>query len=85
MSRVQPIFPQLVDPTGVNCSNQPRDIGITTDESRLYAAKQTDGQPQVQFGGTSNPYVDYQFIDLLHTMQAPRSNAYDETCFLVMG
>jgi tryptophan 2,3-dioxygenase len=85
MARVQPHFPKLVDPKGVNCSNQARDIGITTDESRLYAAKQTEGQPQVQFGGTSNPYVDYQFIDLLHTMQAPRSEAYDETCFLVMG
>lgn len=85
MARVQPIFPQLVDPQGVNCSNQVRDIGITTDETRALEAKVTEGQRQVQFGGNSNPYVDYQFIDLLHTLQAPRSKAYDETCFLVMG
>jgi tryptophan 2,3-dioxygenase len=85
MARVQPVFPKLVDPSGVNCSNIPRDIGITTDETRAYAVKTTEGQPEVQFGGTSNPYVDYQFIDLLHTLQAPRSNGYDETCFYLMG
>ncbi len=85
MSRVQPVFPQLVDPQGVNCSNVPRDIGQTTNETRAYTATSNDGQPQVQFGGTSNPYVDYQFIDLLHTLQAPRSQAYDETCFYLMG
>lgn len=85
MARVQPLFPHLVDPKGVNCSNQARDIGITTDQTRAYAVKETEGQPQVQFQGTSNPYVDYQFIDLLHTLQQPRSSAYDETCFLVMG
>ena len=85
MARVQPVFPRLVDPSGVNCSNKPRDIGITTDETRAYTVKTTEGQPEVQFGGTSNPYVDYQFIDLLHTMQAPRSQGYDETCFYLMG
>ncbi len=85
MARVQPVFPQLVDPKGVNCSNLPRDIGITTDATRAYTVQKTDGQPEVQFSGNSNPYVDYQFIDLLHTMQAPRSQGYDETCFIVMG
>jgi tryptophan 2,3-dioxygenase len=85
MARVHPVFPQLVDPRGVNCSNQPRDIGITTDETRAYTVKTTEGQPEVQFGGNSNPYVDYQFIDLLHTLQAPRSEGYDETCFYLMG
>jgi tryptophan 2,3-dioxygenase len=85
MSRVQPQFPHLVAPQGVNCSNTPRDIGVTTDTTRLQTAYATDGTPKVDFSGTSNPYVDYQFIDLLHTLQAPRSSAYDETCFLVMG
>ena len=85
MARVQPIFPHLVDPKGVNCSNVPRDIGMTTDSTRLQTVHTTDGSPKVDFGGASNPYVDYQFIDLLHTLQAPRSTAYDETCFLVMG
>ncbi len=85
MARVQPLFPKLVDPSGVNCSNQARDIGVTTDETRAYASQQTDGKPQVAFGGNSNPYIDYQFIDLLHTMQQPRSSAYDEMSFIVMG
>ena len=85
MSRVTPHFPKLVEPSGVNCSNVARDIGITTDQTRAYEAKETLGLPQVEFGGTSNPYIDYQFIDLLHTLQQPRSTAYDETCFLLMG
>jgi tryptophan 2,3-dioxygenase len=85
MARVQPLFPKLVDPSGVNCSNQARDIGVTTDETRAYATQQTDGKPQVEFRGNSNPYIDYQFIDLLHTMQQPRSSAYDEMSFIVMG
>ncbi len=85
MARVKPVFPRLVDPAGVNCSNVPREIGVTTDASREHVVEATQGHPQVQFQGTSNPYVDYQFIDLLQTMQAPRSDGYDETCFIVMG
>lgn len=85
MSRIAPVFPRLVDPTGVDCSNRPRPMGTTTDQSRLHTAYVTRGQPEVEFEGTSNPYVDYQFIDLLHTLQIPRSNGYDETCFIVMG
>jgi tryptophan 2,3-dioxygenase len=85
MARVKPVFPKLVTPSGVNCSNVPRSIGSTTDETRLQTAQTTDGQPQTQFTGTSNPYVDYQFIDLLQTLQVPRSDGYDETCFIIMG
>lgn len=85
MSRVVPVFPRLVDPRGVDCSNSPRKMGTTTDETRQATAYATHGQPQVAFEGTSNPYVDYQFIDLLHTLQAPRTAAYDETCFILMG
>ncbi len=85
MSRVKAVHPQLVDPTGVNCSNQPRPMGITTDASRVAAAHSNAGLPQVEFAGTSNHYVDYQYIDLLHTLQVPRSEGYDENCFIVMG
>lgn len=85
MSRVAPVFPRLVDPEGVDCSNRPRPMGTTTDQSRQATAYGTQGQPQVEFAGTSNPYVDYQFIDLLHTLQIPRSTGYDETCFILMG
>jgi tryptophan 2,3-dioxygenase len=85
VSRVAPVFPRLVDPAGVDCSNAPRAMGQTTDQTRADAAYATQGQPQVEFAGTSNPYVDYQFIDLLHTLQIPRSKGYDETCFILMG
>jgi tryptophan 2,3-dioxygenase len=85
MSRVQPVFPHLVDPNGVNCSNEKRPMSVSTDETRAYTAQGTAGQPLVDFNGTSNDYVAYQFIDLLHTLQIPRSNGYDESCFLVMG
>jgi tryptophan 2,3-dioxygenase len=85
VSRVVPMFPRLVDPAGVDCSNAPRAMGRTTDQSRVEAASATGGEPQVEFEGTSNPYIDYQFIDLLHTLQIPRSSGYDETCFILMG
>jgi tryptophan 2,3-dioxygenase len=85
MSRVKPIFPNLVDPKGVNCSNEKRPMSVSTDETRAYTAQGTAGQPLVEFGGNTNDYVEYQFIDLLHTLQIPRSNGYDESCFIVMG
>lgn len=57
----------------------------TTDETRAARAAANEGMPTVEFAGTSNPYVDYQFVDLLHTLQVPRSEAYDEMAFIVMG
>ncbi|MGL5001808.1 MAG: tryptophan 2,3-dioxygenase [Casimicrobium sp.] len=85
MARVRPVFPHLVDPAGVDCSNKPRAMSVTTDETRLHTAYRNDGHPTVEFQGTSNDYVAYQFIDLLHTLQIPRSEGYDETCFILMG
>ncbi|MFT7475462.1 MAG: tryptophan 2,3-dioxygenase [Verrucomicrobiales bacterium] len=58
---------------------------ITTDESREATASETGGKPMVDFEGTSNPYIDYQSIDLLLSLQHPRSEGYDEMCFFVMG
>jgi tryptophan 2,3-dioxygenase len=85
MPRYQPQTPQIVDPQGVNPSLAPRPMPITTDASRAYTAQTTGGKPLVDFAGTSNPYVDYQSIDLLLSLQHPRSQAYDETCFFIMG
>lgn len=85
MARVTPVFPNLVEPDGVDCSNKRRPMSVTTDDSRLQKASQNDGKPTVEFTGNSNDYVAYQFIDLLHTLQIPRSNGYDESCFIVMG
>lgn len=58
---------------------------ITTDESRAATVQETGGEPLVDFDGTSNPYIDYQSIDLLLSLQHPRSEGYDEMAFFVMG
>lgn len=85
MPDYQPYFPQVVDPSGVDPSIEPREIGMTTDTTRAEAVEETGGMPMVDFDGTSNPYIDYQSIDLLLSLQHPRSNGYDEMCFYVMG
>lgn len=58
---------------------------VSTDESRAAEVKETGGEPRIDFDGTSNPYIDYQSIDLLLSLQHPRSEGYDEMCFFVMG
>ena len=60
-------------------------MGISTDASRAAAVSETDGQPMVDFEGNTNPYINYQFIDTLLSLQQPRSDGYDEMCFIVMG
>lgn len=81
----KPDIPQIVDSTMVDTGLAPRPMGVSTDESRAAAAVDTDGQPMVDFDGTTNPYIDYQYIDILHSLQQPRSKGYDEMCFIVMG
>jgi tryptophan 2,3-dioxygenase len=85
MPDYEPIHPQVVDPDGVDASVAPRPMPVTTDESRAATAETTGGHPLVDFSGTSNPYIDYQSIDLLLSLQHPRSEGYDEMCFFVMG
>ncbi len=80
-----PQFPNLIDPAGVRASPYPRPMGITTDETRAETVKQTGGEPSVDFEGTTNPYNEYQSIDLLLSLQHPRSQGYDEMTFYVMG
>ena len=85
MPDYKPQIPRIVDPSGVNPGLQARPMPVTTDQSRAYTAQATGGEPLVDFAGTSNPYVDYQSIDLLLSLQHPRSEGYDEMCFIVMG
>ena len=85
MPDYKPQIPRIVDPSGVNPGLQARPMPVTTDRSRAYTAQATGGKPLVDFAGTSNPYVDYQSIDLLLSLQHPRSEGYDEMCFFVMG
>lgn len=85
MPRYSPVYPQIVDPAGVVASVAPRPMGQTSDESRAYTVQQTSGEPMVSFEGHSNPYNDYQSIDLLLSLQHTRSQGYDEHCFYIMG
>jgi tryptophan 2,3-dioxygenase len=85
MPRYKPRFPQLVDPEGVQASPHPRPMGRGDDASRAETAERTGGAPLVDFEGATNPYIDYQSIDLLLSLQHPRSEGYDEFCFFVMG
>ncbi len=56
-----------------------------SDEKRAKAVEETDGEPLVDYQGRSNPYIDYQSVDLLHSLQHLRSDGYDEMCFYIMG
>lgn len=85
MPRYRPQVPHLIDPAGVPLGIGARPMPVTTDDSRAYTAEATAGKPMVDFAGRSNPYVDYQSIDLLLSLQHPRSEGYDEMCFFVMG
>lgn len=85
MPRYKPVFPDLIDDRQVNASTRPRSMGMTSASSREAVAQDTNGEPLLDFSGTSNPYVDYQSIDLLLSLQHPRSDGYDEFCFFVMG
>jgi tryptophan 2,3-dioxygenase len=85
MPRYQPKRPHLIDPAGVKASAYPRPMNRSDAQTRAYSAEATAGKPMVDFDGTSNPYNDYQSIDLLLSLQNPRSEGYDEMIFFVMG
>ncbi len=85
MPAYRPLKVTVVDPNGVDSSPNARPMSTASDESRATTAAETGGQPSIDFEGTSNPYIDYQSIDLLLSLQHPRSTGYDEMCFIVMG
>ena len=85
MPAFKPQIPIVVDPTGVHASTDPRPMGMGTAASRAEVVEGTGGSPLVDFAATSNPYIDYQSVDLLLSLQHPRSEAYDEMCFFIMG
>ena len=85
MPSYKPVFPDLIDASQVHASAEPRPMGKTSADSREATVKETGGEPLLDFEGLTNPYVDYQSIDLLLSLQHPRSEGYDEMCFFVMG
>ena len=85
MPKYKPFNKQIVDPLGVNTSVAARPMEMGSDESRNKIVKETSGEPTVDYIGKTNPYIDYQSIDILLSLQHPRSDGYDEHCFIIMG
>ena len=85
MPDIKPIVPRIVEPEGVVCSIEPRPMEKSSDEARARAVEQTGGTPRIEHEGRSNPYIDYQSLDLMHSLQHLRSQGYDEMCFYIMG
>ena len=79
------VIPKIVDIEEVDNSPHPRPMSIGSEEERQKQVKETDGQPLTEFKGNANPYIDYQSVDLLLSLQHPRSQGYDEMCFIVQG
>ena len=79
------VIHEIVDINEVDNSPHPRPMEIGSEEDRQRQVKETDGQPITEFKGNANPYIDYQSVDLLLSLQHPRSKGYDEMCFIVQG
>lgn len=79
------VVPAIVDPQGVDGSPNPRPMNRGSEKQRQQEVAKTAGMPINEFKGTSNPYIDYESIDLLLSLQHPRSQGYDEMCFIIMG
>ena len=73
-------IPPIVDLGHVDGSPHPRKMDVFNDDD-TEEVKRTGGQPRTDFEGKSNPYIDYQSIDLLLSLQHPRSGGYDENVF----
>lgn len=78
-------IPSLIDPAGVEASACARPMPMGSDAERAQAVAETGGRPTTEFAGRSNPYIDYESVDLLLSLQHPRSPGHDEMCFLIMG
>jgi tryptophan 2,3-dioxygenase len=78
-------IPEVVQIDGVDGSPHPRPMDVKSERERQAKMNKTDGAPIVDFEGKSNPYIDYESIDLLLSLQHPRSGGYDEMCFIAMG
>ncbi|MFI0709178.1 tryptophan 2,3-dioxygenase [Streptomyces inhibens] len=66
-------------------SATPPDLGVSSDTERAARAGATDGEPVLDFAGQSTPYIDYQSIDVLLSLQHPRSPAPSELPFYILG
>jgi tryptophan 2,3-dioxygenase len=60
----------------------PPDLGLSRGSGR---GPRAGGCPITDFSGDSTPYIDYQSIDVLLSLQHPRSQAPSELTFYIMG
>ena len=61
------------------------DIGVSSDAERRARAERTGGRPTTDFPAGSTPYIDYQSIDVLLSLQHHRTDAPGEPTFYAMG
>ncbi|PRY44763.1 tryptophan 2,3-dioxygenase [Umezawaea tangerina] len=66
-------------------THTPPDLGTGSNAQREELAAATRGDPVLDFPGTSTPYIDYQSIDVLLSLQHPRSGEPAELTFYVLG
>ena len=78
-------IPDVVQIDGVDGSPHPRPMQMGSEKDRASEVTKTAGEPMTKFQGNSNPYIDYESVDLLLSLQHPRSSGYDEMCFIIMG
>ncbi|MFJ9381679.1 tryptophan 2,3-dioxygenase [Streptomyces sp. NPDC101455] len=70
---------------GTSPHNGVPDLGRSSDARRTARADATGGCPVLHFDGPTTPYIGYQSIDVLLSLQQPRSGAPAELPFYVMG
>ena len=75
----------MTQPTPRTSTLPAPDLGRSSDAERSARAASTGGCPVLSFEGPSTPYIDYQSIDVLLSLQQPRSDAPAELPFYVMG
>jgi len=66
-------------------SHGPTPYSPLTESQRRERAARSGGQPIRESSGGSTPYIDYQRIDVLLSLQHPRTDEPAEMTFYVMG
>ena len=75
MPQYKPVHPHLIDPGPIVMTTEPRPMGRTNAEMRRETVEKTGGEPLLDYEGAANPYIDYQSIDLLLSLQRDRGMA----------
>jgi len=56
-----------------------------TDQERLLRTQSSGGEPLLDSDTSRSPYLDYEHIDVLLSLQQPRTDSRAEMCFYIMG